>query len=229
MITVIIPTLWLSDVLDQSLQVLNNNKFVKEIFVIDNRPTKRNVDFEKFGEKQFSFQITSQMFLKNEQYGKIRGLSPERNIYVSKAWNVGAELATHPYLCILNDDIVLPDNVFEFALSEMTEQTGIIGIHSQCLTNTTNVLSITPVAARPMGFGCCMFINRDKYKPIPDSIQIWYNDDYLLSRVLGQHYSMQELKVSGSISKSVNNPEMQDEIKKIIEQDRKAYTLLTGI
>ena len=229
MITVIIPTLWLSDVFDQSITSLNNLEIIKDIIVIDNCAADRNLNFEKFGDKQCSNQITDYGVFAIEQYGKIRVVVPKENLYVSKSWNIGAYLSSQQYLCILNDDVVLPDSLFDFVVRHMSSQVGIIGLHADCFKNESNNLSISPVRTRPNGFGCCMFIERYKYVPIPESIQIWYNDDYLFSKIPGIQYSLTELKVSGSISKTVNNTTRQEEIKKIISQDRIAYITLMNL
>ena len=90
--SVIIPTMWCSDLILQLLTNLESSHFVGEIILIDNDKSKRPAHI-----------------LNTD---KIRIIEQEQNIYVNPAWNRGIELAKNECIALCNDDINFDPNIF---------------------------------------------------------------------------------------------------------------------
>lgn len=214
------PTLWMTTEIQESLEKLNSYSVVTEIIIINNAPDKQTVDFSAFGPQvdHLSFDKYNKTY-KVSTFGKFKIITPPENAYVTESWNVGVSVALSEVVCIINDDVVVTEDTFNLAASTINESIGIVGLHENCFRNTENKPDIIPVTKRENGFGCCMFILKEKYKEIPMVLRIWFNDDYLFRHVEGQHLSLIGAAVKGGISKTVNNPALKAHIKQVIEED----------
>jgi hypothetical protein len=165
MITVVIPTLWKANTFEQQLNNLCSSNYIDEIILINNN--KDNTPNYKI--------------LDNK---KILHIKCDKNIIVNPAWNLGVILSKNNNICLLNDDIVFDINVFEF-MSKNKDKT-LCGIS---MYNMQGELKLVPADIRTHGFGCMMFIRKDCYNIIPDSLLYLYGDDYLfiMNKRKGNH------------------------------------------
>jgi hypothetical protein len=85
--SIIIPTMWLSDLIHRMLLIYDRSEFVGEIIIIDNDTTKTPI---------------------LSQYNKIRRYTKGENIFVNPAWNWGVSLAKFRII-LANDDILNSD------------------------------------------------------------------------------------------------------------------------
>jgi hypothetical protein len=159
--SVIIPTMWCSDLIFKLLDSLSDNDMVGEIILIDNDKSKRPP------------QITST--------AKLRIIEQEQNIYVNPAWNLGVELANYPNICISNDDLVW--NVQLLPLIFENIHLGIIGQATSNYFEGYSEIKIEPITERNWGWGCCFFIEKDKWIPIPPQLKVACGDDWLVTKI----------------------------------------------
>ena len=159
--SVIIPTMWCSDLIFKLLDSLNDSPFVGEIILIDNDKSKRPP------------QITST--------SKLRIIEQEENIFVNPAWNLGVELSNYPNICISNDDLVW--NVQLLPLIFQNIHLGIIGQATSNYYDECGEIKIEPITERNWGWGCCFFIEKLKWISIPTQFKIACGDDWLISKI----------------------------------------------
>lgn len=167
--SIIIPTLFKCvNILNDLLDTLNEDRFVSEIILIDN--TEEHIAYEN-------------LIRTNP---KIKIYSENKNLYVNPSWNKGVSLAKEDYIGILNDDILVPNNLFGIMTQVNLESMGIIGaLHPFIaqvqepkrfqIPNTT--LWLTP--HRLWGYGIFMVMKKSHYIHIPEDMLIWCGDDYL--------------------------------------------------
>ena len=72
--SIIIPTMWRSELIHQMLPLYDRSEYVGEVIIIDNDPSKMP-DLS--------------------QFEKVRHYAMKENIYVNPAWNLGVSLANH--------------------------------------------------------------------------------------------------------------------------------------
>ena len=94
--SVIIPTMWKSDLILEMLPIYEKTKRIKEVIIIDN-DTDKTPDFRP--------------------YKKVLHVPQSQNIFVNPAWNLGVALANHEII-LANDDIRILDiegllNIYE--------------------------------------------------------------------------------------------------------------------
>lgn len=191
MITFIIPTLWKSDRIHDTINSFNrcSNPDI-ELIIIDN---------------------TNSDYVSNDK--RINVIKQEQNIFVNPAWNLGVSMSHNKYVCIANDDISLNINVLLNNLDNFIETDpnfGIIGCNENNIrkykdtNNDTDVLSLIELDIRTYGFGCMMILNKNNYIEIPDCFKIFYGDDYLYyynKNIFNRSiYSIENLSTPGEIS-----------------------------
>jgi hypothetical protein len=121
---------------------------------------------------------------------KLRVFTPPQNIYITAAWNQGVSSADTEFICLMNDDIVLESHAYDFILNNWPEDAGVVGLGFNSLHVLGGAYHLHPVDSRPHGWGQCMFIKRESYKPIPEDLKLWFNDDWMFKYIEGQHYQM---------------------------------------
>jgi hypothetical protein len=157
--SVIIPTMWYSDKIFKLLDNLESSPLVGEILLIDNNKGNRPAQINNTD--------------------KISILEQSENIYVNPAWNLGVELSKFDNLCITNDDLVWDVDVLPFILDNI--HIGVIGQESSNWdANVKLNPKIHPMPNRVWGWGCCFFIHKSNWKPIPHQLKIACGDDYLV-------------------------------------------------
>jgi GT2 family glycosyltransferase len=197
MITVVIPTLWRSPYLKSILDILEKSPLITQVIIIDNDNSKRNVELD---------------------YTKVVTLVQTENIYITASWNKGVAHSRTPYTCLLNDDIVFHPSAFEWLLKNWPQDAGLVGLSGQGINNHCDY-RLQPTGHRGYGFGAAMFFKTKQYKPIPEELKLWYNDDWLFKYSSGQHYSFQA-PVVGTMSQTLGNTEwnaVKQEDKKVWE------------
>lgn len=197
-INVTIPTMWKDSNFIFYLEKYCNSKYIDKIILIDNNKNSRP---------------KSDIF-KNK---KIELVTYGRNIYVNPAWNEGYYRCSSNILSILNDDIYVEDDLFEYVINLDFTNIDIIGVHLKGSVDNYHIVNHTdmkeelikldvnkhqPIGGQSYAFGVCLFIKRTSYKIIPSLYKIWYGDDYLIQR--NKHiYALKTNKISGEISKTI--------------------------
>lgn len=217
MIDIVIPTMWMSSVLEKSLKTYVSHPQVNKIIIIDNNQNSRP-----------NFDV-----LKHE---KIDLISYGRNIYVNPAWNEGYHRAKSKILGILNDDIEVSTEVFDMVSNFDFKEGDLIGVNLRGYQNNykiddfidtkeeivkLNYDDTKPIGGQAWAFGICMFMLRNSYHEIPDLYQVWYGDDYLTQRAKTV-YAINSNKIKGKISETLtkfNDP--NSDVSKRIELDSK--------
>jgi len=170
--SIIIPTLWRCPEIFESIQQLSNNRYVKEIIIINN-DISRQPDRDKI-------QISDKVII----------VTPLNNIYVAAAWNMGARMASQDIICFLNDDVILNDRIFELFQQTDFSSIGLVGLQENAVSPDPNPdypVELIPVDGRGHGYGCCMFVHKNHYVPIPADIKVFFTDDWLIVAIRKYH------------------------------------------
>lgn len=213
MFSIIIPTMQkCNKVLDMLIYELVEEPLVGEIIIIDN----------------------SQKGFKNYSNGKIKIVIPENNLYVNPAWNSGIKLAKYDCIGILNDDLIIPKNLFRQIYYFLTnnKNVGLIGLDSTVITNTDiNSFVKYPEESEAVfqelhktkdtGYwGSAIFGQKENYHNIPENIKIWCGDNYLLSANKNRgktNFEIKNIEIKHLGSATCENPEVTKIRKKDIQ------------
>lgn len=213
-INVIIPTMWKEPKFVDYLNVYCKSAHIEKIILIDNNHLERP--------KSHYF-----------QHKKIELVSYGRNIYVNPAWNEGYYRSNSDIISIINDDIFVEDDIFEFISQLNFSEIDIIGVHlKDGITNyhithhpdqkeeliKLNVNKMYPIGGQSFAFGVCLFIKRTSYRIIPSLYKIWYGDDYLIQRCKNI-YTLKTSKITGEISKTIISFDEKSDVHKRIALD----------
>ena len=197
-IDVVIPTMWYCDSFLPALAKYCECSSIGNVFIIDNNHRHRPQS-----------DILS--------HPKITVINHKKNIYVNPAWNEGYHRSKADVLCLLNDDVTVEPELFQFIRDYDLSEIDIIGsflkgtidnFHiDNNYTQETKLLKLNIDKSRPIGgqsyaFGVCMFIKRSSYSVIPSLYQIWFGDDYLVQRC-ENIYAFQTPWIAGGISKTL--------------------------
>lgn len=188
--TVVIPTMWRSEFTPELLRSLEHCTEVGEVIIIDN----------------------NFLNVKLPSISKMRYFTKGKNIYVNPSWNWGVELAKYENVCLLNDDLVLDTSIFKYVEPYLKGR--VIGMHSDnYYLEKSEIPTIYKIKERTWAWGCCIFVKKETYKPIPDCLKIACGDDYLI-KVLPA-YSVRGFKVTTRVSTT----SLQVQFLPIQEQD----------
>lgn len=91
MFSVIIPTIWKSDVIFRLVENISKSDLVGEIILINNNPSEDK-------------------FISNH---KVREFKFD-NIYVNPSWNFGVSVSKYENICLCNDDILFNTDIFKY-------------------------------------------------------------------------------------------------------------------
>ena len=178
MFSVIIPTMWRVSEFLNDLRFLNECELVGEIILINN-DIKMTPD---------SFSI--------QNYSKLIEIKTPKNMYVNPAWNLGVRCAKYNKIAIKNDDTFFDYfKTLNAVEKELDTEDSVIGTylqHDNNIIRTTNEKDIVfnEIPKRDIGFGCCIFLNKQSYIPINEKILIWYGDDFIT-----ESYTKRGLKI----------------------------------
>lgn len=166
MISVIIPTMWKYAPFLDFLVDLTRFEMIDEIVIINNDVSK----------------TPNSHVLKHP---KINLINCETNIFVNPAWNYGVNLVKNKKICIANDDIVFDLRAFYHVEPFLSENSGVIGLGIDACSPITGTIKIVPATnVRPHGFGFLMFVHKDTWVEIPDSLKVYYGDDWMFNTAL---------------------------------------------
>ena len=188
MISVIIPTMWKCKRFQQTLRELSKHPLVGEIILIDNTSNELTIELPK-----------------------LIHILEGKNTFVNPAWNRGVEIAKYDKLLILNDDIWMDWNILNIIEQYVIEENGVIGMAEENYTSPHYELGLDPITHRNGGFGCCMFIHKENYTPIPNEMKIWGGDDWLFVKNRNrrkQNYKITGFKVDGEIGATSEQVEL---------------------
>ena len=198
--SVIIPTMWCSDLIFKLLPILEASDFVGEIILIDNDKSNRPPQI-----------ITT---------SKLRILEQEENIYVNPAWNLGIELSNYPNICISNDDLVWDVQLLPYIFENI--DLGIIGQATSNYFDGHSEIKIEAITERGWGWGCCFFIHKKNWIEIPTEFKIACGDEYLVSKIPSYQISGTPIETEPhpwSVSRTASKNEFYD----IQENDIKTW------
>jgi GT2 family glycosyltransferase len=204
MIDVVIPTILKSDinVFKYTIEEMQKATEVKSIIIIDNTPSC-----------EFSKQIGVG--------SKIQLIENKKNVYVNPAWNQGVALSTEDNVVILNDDILCDYRVFNLMSSMMNSNKDIglltvltrndmrIEEYKNCANNFNydNVIFGNKFGSREGDkTGWLMCIDKSLWKPLPETLKIWFGDDLIYRRIRQMQrkvLSMENVFVSHNESSSI--------------------------
>lgn len=146
---------------------------------------------------------------------KVNHYVMEDNIFVNPAWNLGAKLAKHDIICIMNDDIAVDLRAFIEADKFVTKEVGLLsaGISyesyllmlnkSDEIENLQKLLTSGDIKIKEFGpetdlcaSGTLFFVHKDNWVDIPECFKIYWGDTWQLDaqKLLGRNnYFMNDL------------------------------------
>ena len=157
--SVIIPTMWHSELILEMLRKYEKNKTVQEIIIIDNRWLARP---------------------KLNGFKKLKILHQKTNIFVNPAWNLGVSVAKHTPI-LANDDILidrfdeLMDSISNAIVNEGYDLIGASVNNRLESRKAVNAFDGNLFPAK--SFGCFMVV--PSYIYIPDQFRVYSGDNIL--------------------------------------------------
>lgn len=191
--SIVIPTMWKSDLTTDLIYKYNSSELIKEIIIIDNNPTERK-----------SFPRTS----------KIKIITNDKNNFVNPSWNLGYTLSK--YKVILSNDDIKIDNLEKILTLLNETKYDVVGV--QINSNKSDIY-IEEFNQEPTNnFGCFLYVK--KYTYIPEMYKIWAGDNFLIdnSEKVGIL-----INSTISTTKSETLKKMNDLRVNVAENDRKLY------
>ena len=197
-IDIVTPTMWKADTFTLALEKYCEYSSVNKIYLIDNNHLERP---------------KSNIL----NHPKIKIISFGRNIYVNPAWNEGYYQSKADVICLLNDDVIVDQDLFDQVSNLDMSEIDIIGTKVRGSIDNfhivdhpdgeeglikMNVDKTQPIGGQAYAFGICMFIKRSSYKVIPTLYQIQFGDDYLIQKCKNI-YAFKTNKIKGEISKTI--------------------------
>lgn len=113
-----------------------------------------------------------------------------KNTPLNHLWNDLASISIYPYLCMLNNDVIVPDNFVEDS-EKLLAHNGRVGITCH-VTNRplkkSSDLSYIEIVNTLQGWD--FTIRREAYEPIPDELLWLCGDDWLFHHVCKKGYTI---------------------------------------
>lgn len=201
MYSVIIPTMWKCDRLQQTLRELSQHQLVGEIILIDNTTNDLTIELPK-----------------------LIHILEGKNTYVTAPWNKGVSMAKYDKILILNDDIWMDWKILNILEPHITEQIGLIGLDEQeyNIEHSGHEFGLEPIERRNGGWGCAIFVHKENYSPIPEEMKLWGQDDWLFVKARNrrkQNYKLVGYTIYGELSVTNNILDADPKIREIREND----------
>lgn len=169
MYSVIFPTMWKFEPFIEFLKELAQHELVGEIIIVDNDRTHRPEE-----------EIL--------QHKKIKLLDFGKNIYVNPAWNEAVKVSSFDKLCICNDDVIFDLRLFRKAYEHVTEELGVMGLSvapwDQHITDGLIRIKVYENGDGQWGFPLCYFMHKSVWEPVPDSIKLFFGDNFIFDNCL---------------------------------------------
>jgi GT2 family glycosyltransferase len=206
--SVIVPTIWRSEYTIELLKKYSECDLVGEIILIDNASDLgKTINFDK-----------------------VLHIKEPTNIFVNPAWNKGVALSKFDNIVISNDDILYDVDYFlnhlKYAIN-VIDTNGFIGMASDNYNLENNLESpyIDLYGSKPHtgGWACLFFFKKQKWVNIPDTIKIYYGDNFI--HMYGNPiYEFNGLSVKTKMSSSADT--RIDWVKAITDNDTKEWNKL---
>jgi hypothetical protein len=172
MYTVIIPTMWRSNEIEQILPIIDMHPLIGEIIIINN-----------------AVHCTPDWFL-NDSFATVKSFDMPQNTYVNPAWNMGVKNASYDKICLLSDDVYFDPDVFDVLEDKLSPADGCIGPGMTSIHNTSAGIQIKnreKNQKQPLGYGTLLFFNKQNFVPIPKPLKIFYGDTWIYIQSVVQH------------------------------------------
>lgn len=173
MFSVIIPTMWYGVELERMLPLLQEQTNVGEIIIINNAAER------------------TPQYIKDGNLTKVVVHSFGFNCFVNPSWNLGVVMAKHRYVCIMNDDVLFSPDIFNAVLPLLQTDPSPIGPVKRVFNGVHPIhrehdqipwvgpLTIATPDQPPYGWGMCLFLDKQFFKPIPTQVLIYYGDNWI--------------------------------------------------
>ncbi len=160
--SVIIPTMWYSNQLMQMIPVYQKCNLIAEIIIINNNKS-----------------LTPEYFLNKNNLQKLKMISPDANIFVNPAWNLGVSHASHTPI-LANDDIIVSE-LDALLHAVRASKYDLIGASVNSKTAHNPPRFFAAINKKTQGFprrsfGCFMVCRNYKY--IPEQMIIYSGDTF---------------------------------------------------
>lgn len=198
-LSVIIPTLQASDRLLPLVHMYCKHSAVGEVIIINNSVAPLQIP-----------------------HPKVRVLQQAENIYVNPAWNLGVKEAQYSLLLISNDDISISPRTVSVIARILRLPLGVVGMHVTNLSRRSDgVPWFVPTLQRTRGYGTLMGVARRNYVPIPESLRVWYGDDWLMGHQRRLNVALRGVQV---LTKDGDGESVsRSEIQPILVSDTEAF------
>jgi hypothetical protein len=203
--SVIIPTIWKGETLNDLLINLYNCELIEEVILINN---------DNKNSKAIPL------------HDKLIYVEPQKNLFVNPSWNLGVRMAKSNNIIISNDDILFDVTYFINCLKNVDEnhvkfeKLGFIGMHSDNYNlkeNDKRPIFQQHGMVKSMGGWACLFaFNKINWIPIPEQLKIWCGDNFLLGSGK-QTIDMYGLKIETKMSSSADT--LIEWVKEITDND----------
>jgi hypothetical protein len=180
--TVVIPTIWKSNILIELLNSLELCNEVSQIILIDNNTEKQDLGKHKFY--------------------KLNVIEQEKNIYVNPAWNLGCSMSENENICICNDDVLFETHLFQHIEKVLTPKQ-VIGCHPKNFVEKKIDFQLNDGHFIAEGWGCVFFLKKSTFVEIPNEIKIWCGDDWLACKIKSVKNFTFPVKTKMSVSSSI--------------------------
>lgn len=102
------------------------------------------------------------------------------NSFVNPAWNLGVEMATTEYVCLLNDDITIDlKTLHSLICNKKPEFVGFSHLNREPITDNATLKPWNNANKRPFGFGQFMLFKKENWTKIPEEMKIFHGDDVI--------------------------------------------------
>ena len=198
--SVIVPTMWRAVEQFKNFVVqLCDCEYVGEVIIINNDNKRTPSDLIR--------------------HEKIKMLDYGRNIFVNPAWNKGVAASRFERLCIVNDDVVFDLEIFKRLENMLTPSVGVFGLCPGVSDFnqppvTTGTIDIVPWAGQhTYGFGCLMFMHKSIWREIPESLEIYYGDNFIFDLQLNDNktnYLITNMKFESNFATTTSDKSITD-------------------
>ena len=175
MLSLIIPTMWQCPAFPYFINLLSQADVVKEIIILDNALGK------KYPEQNNKFFTNP----------KLKIIPLPINIGVSIAWNIGVEIASEENIGILNDDIIFDTSILssiDSIISNESKIGAIGGPEPSDMHDGKSAIYFEKVSSLMMGWGTMIFLQKHKYKTIPEELRIFFGDNFLFDALESDNF-----------------------------------------
>jgi GT2 family glycosyltransferase len=187
MISVIMPSMFYPEGVEERINELCNHPLVTEVILIDNTYEGKEL----------------------EPRNKLIHIQEKMNTGCNRAWNKGVSMAREDKLLIINDDVITDFGIIDKVHDLITEDKGMIGSGVTCWNFPDRTFGgLVPIYSRAARYASLFFIHKKSYTPIPEDLFNWYGDDWLFRESGKQNYDMTDWAMGGQGSQTIDKPHL---------------------